>query len=295
MRNETIRTNVRSLYDHQKLRIQSGNRIAAAFRVKLGLNSSQAEEDNEEAEEILKKLRQEYRRITDGIKRITKIIKIESPLISSYSELMLIEAYDAQLRSEHSHEKAIQAELDQEQIWMHWLIDVKGVGPLMAGSILSEIDITKCNSISALWAYCGLDVATWIDAETGEVREEGRGRKKQHLVPKQYENHDGEVINTVGISHNLWIKTKLLGVLAPSFLKQSDGNYRKIYLDYKHRLESHPKHTEKTKLHRHNMAMRYMIKEFLADLWTEWRTQQNLPLRSRYAEEKLGIVHHKVA
>jgi Tfp pilus assembly protein FimV len=47
----------------------------------------------------------------------------------------------------------------------------------------------------------------------------------------------------------------------------------------------------KTKGHTHAMATRYMIKEFLADLWTKWRVLEGLPVRSRYAEEKLGLVH----
>lgn len=83
MNNQIIRTSVRTLYDMQKLRIQNGNRIAAAFRVKLGLESSQAETENQDAHAILNELRSEFKRITDGVKRITKNIKIDSPLITT--------------------------------------------------------------------------------------------------------------------------------------------------------------------------------------------------------------------
>jgi hypothetical protein len=48
-----------------------------------------------------------------------------------------------------------------------------------------------------------------------------------------------------------------------------------------------------TKGHRHNMAIRYMVKEFLADLWTIWRTLEGLETKPRYAEAKLGIIHSK--
>lgn len=48
MSNPMIRASIRSFYDLQQLRIQNGNRIAAAFRVKLGLHSSQAEEEVKE-------------------------------------------------------------------------------------------------------------------------------------------------------------------------------------------------------------------------------------------------------
>ena len=277
------------MYDMQKLRIQNGNRIAAAFRVKLGLESSQAESENDDAAEILNDLRREFKRITDGVKRVTKNIKIDSPLITTRGELALIESYERQLEAEMIHEKCIADELSRERIWTNYLSGIRGVGPLMAGVILSEIDIHKCNSISALWAYCGLDVVVSTD-DAGAVIEEGRCRKRHHLKPKYYTNAAGEITETVGITFNPFLKTKLVGVLGGVFIKLG-GEYREIYDGYKHRLQNHPKHSGKTKGHIHNMAVRYMIKEFLADLWTKWREIEGLPARSRYAEEKLGITH----
>jgi len=88
------------------------------------------------------------------------------------------------------------------------------------------------------------------------------------------------------------IKTKLLGVMCDNFIKLNSP-YREVYDNYKHRLEHHPKHQDKTKLHRHRMAKRVMLKVFLADLWTIARTIKGLPVRPTYAEEKLGIVHSK--
>jgi hypothetical protein len=276
----------------QKLRIQNGNRIAAAFRTKLGLESSQAEEENADAEKILDQLREEYKRITDGVKRVTKNFKTKSTIISTVGELSMIESYEHMLKAESTHEKAILDALSREPIYTHWLLSVRGVGPLMAGVILSEIDIEKCNSISALHAYCGLDVVVTTNEETGETTEEGRCRKRHHLKPRIYVNREGEETETVGITFNPFLKTKLVGVLGGVFLKLG-GEYRDVYDDYKHRLEHHPKHKDKTKGHRHNMAIRYMVKEFLADLWTVWRTIEGLPVRGTYGEDKLGIVHSK--
>lgn len=276
---------VKSLYALQKLRVQQGNRIAASFRYKLGLNPSQAEKENEDAENLLKELRAEFKRITDGIKRITKATKTDSPLITTSGELALLEAYEMMLASEAKHESAVKNLLEQEPIWLNYLLGIRGCGPLMAGVIVSEIDIHKCNSISALWKYCGLDVVI------SEGINEGRCRKKHHLAAKTYVNGDGEIIETVGITFNPFLKTKLIGVLGTCFVKLG-GKYRDIYDSHKHWLENHPKHMEKTKGHRHNMAVRFMVKEFLADLWTEWRTLEGLEVRPRYAEEKLGIKHH---
>lgn len=294
MLNPTIRCSVRTMYDLQKLRIQNGNRIVASFRVKLGLNSSDAEESDDEAHDVMQELRAEFKRITDGVKRITKNIKIDSPLITTRGELALIESYERQLEAETLHEKAILDELSREPIYTNYLQNIRGVGPLMAGVILSEIDITKCNSISALWAYCGLDVVVTTDTETGETKEEGRSRKRHHLRERTYKTRDGEEIQALNITFNPFLKTKLVGVLGSVFIKLG-GPYREIYDGYKHRIANHPKHADKSKGHRHNMAVRYMIKEFLADLWTEWRTIEGLEVRSRYNEEKLGMIHSKKA
>lgn len=286
-----IRVSVRTFYDLQKLRIQNGNRITAAFRHKLGLESSQAEADNPEANALLKELRGEFRRITDGVKRITKNFKSDSPLITTRGELALIESYERQLEAENVHKKAILDELSRQPIWTRYLVDVLGVGPLMAGVIVSEIDIRKCNSISALHKYAGLDVVT-SETASGETVSEGRCRKKHHLVKKTYVNRDGDTVDTVGITFNPLLKTKMMGVLGPGFVK-AGGPYREVYDNYKHRLENHPKHSEKTKGHRNNMAIRYMVKTFLSDLWTVWRALEGLEHRSSYAEEKLGITHSK--
>jgi hypothetical protein len=287
MQNQLIRASVRTMYDMQKLRIQSGNRIVAAFRVKLGIQPGESEESegNEEADKLLKELRLEYKRITDGVKRLTKNIKIDSPLITTLGELALLEAYERQLSVESMHEKAIQDALNNEPIWTHYLANVRGVGPLMAGVILSEIDIHKSKYASSIWKYAGLDVAP-----NAEGVMEGRNRKAGHLVPKTYTNRAGETIETTGITFNPFLKTKLVGVLADIFIKLG-GPYRVIYDNYKHRLENHEIWKERSKGHRHNAAKRYMIKMFLADLYKEWRTLEGLPVYDPYQEAKLGHKH----
>ena len=289
MRNEMVRCLVHSLYDNQQLRIQNGNRICAAFRVKLGLQSSQAEEEDPDAEKLLKELRAEAKRITDSVKKVTKNIKCDSPLITSLSELSLINAYEKMLEAEAQHEKAIADELSRQPIWTEFLVNVRGVGNLMAGVILSEIDIHKCNSISALWKYCGLDVVVY--EKDGVIFEEGRCRKAEHLVPKTYVNRKGEVKETQGITFSPFLKTKMVGVLADVFIKLG-GPYREVYDNYKFRLQNHPKHQEKTKGHINAMAKRYMIKYFLSDVWTHWRILEGLPVKGTYAEDVLGIKHH---
>lgn len=69
------------------------------------------------------------------------------------------------------------------------------------------------------------------------------------------------------------------------------ATYGKIYDDYKNRLENDPRHQEKTPGHRHNMAIRYMVKMLLNDLYNAWRPLEGLPVAPTYAEAKLGLTH----
>ena len=85
-------------------------------------------------------------------------------------------------------------------------------------------------------------------------------------------------------------------MLGASFIKQNPDKcvYRKIYDDYKHRIENMQEHADKSKGHRHAMAVRYMIKRFLVDLYTQWRKLEGLPVADEYSIAKLGLIH-KVA
>jgi hypothetical protein len=117
------------------------------------------------------------------------------------------------------------------------------------------------------------------------------------LVESTYLDKEKKEQTKMGISFNPFLKTKLVGVLGSSFLKQSAVKcpYRKIYDDYKHRLENSPAHVEKSKGHRHSMAVRYAVKRFLADLYVAWRTLEGLPVANEYSVDKLGIVHRIAA
>lgn len=119
----------------------------------------------------------------------------------------------------------------------------------------------------------------------------GRSRRADHLVDVEYKNAKGETATRKSITFNPFLKTKLIGVLGPSFLKVRESPYKEAYYDYKARLENHPKHADKTKAHRHNMAIRYAVKLFIRDLYVAWRTIEGLQVHPSYQEAKLGHVH----
>ena len=150
MKQESVlNVSVRSLYELQHLRIATGNRICAAFRVKLGLAPSQAEKEDKEAEKLLSQLRSEYALITDGIKRVTKNTKPSGELITTVAEMQLIESYERLVESENVHEKIIAWELDKEPLWTEWMADVRGLGPKMSGIILTEIEDRKSTRLNS--------------------------------------------------------------------------------------------------------------------------------------------------
>jgi hypothetical protein len=161
--------------------------------------------------------------------------------------------------------KEVNSMLKDEPIWNEFLKGVKGCGPTMAGVIISEIDIERSPTASALWSYCGLAVNT----ETGKAVRRKRGEKA---------------------NWNPFLKTKMVGVLADCFLR-SGSSYKKLYDDYKHRWQSEGK--GESDGHRHNAAKRYMIKIFLLDLYNTWRQLEGLPIREPYAAEFLGKKHNE--
>lgn len=306
MNKQTLKSMVRGAYDLQQLRMQMGLRIVNNFKAKLGQEPGERETElDTEGADILKRLRLSYARITDGVASFPREASFKGEdLISDYTELCLVAMYVNLDRDEKLHFRRLEKVLKHFPIWSEWLLGVKGVGLAMAGVIISEIDISKARYPSSLWKYAGLDVA-----EDGA----GRSRRGEHLVDAEYEDRDGKTKTRKSVTFNPFLKTKLTGVLASSFLRAGDNPYAQIYNDYKHRLESHPKYgianddarkaefkTEKKqkyapKGHRHNMAMRYMMKIFLVDLYNHWRPIEGLSVAPTYEEAKLGHKHGAAA
>jgi hypothetical protein len=282
---QSLRILTKSLYDLQKLRISTGNRIAINFRTKLGQDPGK-ELTEMEGKKTIKSIQAEWKRLTDGIvnmtrKEVKEAILRNEGVIDNEVEFRLVQSYMYLLKQEEDGFKSLASILDEFPIYDHFLKGVKGVGPAMAAVIISELDPHKARHVSSFWKYSGLDVA-----QDGN----GRSRKKDHLQLVKYINRDGEEAEKNGITFNPFLKTKLLGVLGSSFLRAS-APYADIYYGYKNRLEQHEAHKDKTKLHKHNMANRYMVKVFLQDLWLKWREIEGLEVTAPYAEAKLGLVH----
>ncbi len=393
LQNGLIRTMVRGSYDLQTLRIQFGNRITGNFKSKLGQKPGMSEQELEKQEKtLLEKLRKSYLRITDGIvdsidtdsdepEQLGKLPSAKKfkgdELITNYTELVLVHQYLTLVNDEKAHFSRLKDVLKGIPIYDTFLTNVKGVGPAIAGIIISEIDITKAEYPSSLAKYAGLDVVIvgrYTDAEGKEkfvpqtsielfyaensadavmmaegkypvsIGGIGRSRRDFCLEDREYEKKDGTKAMRRSITFNPFLKTKLIGVLGTSFLRTGtsivdgkkcgvakryemavkegfnpDGHnedlmdeivceylrgqghevivepshYGQIYYNYRNRLDNSPHHDEKTDAHKHNMAIRYAVKQFLYDLYDAWRKLEGLPVSLPYAEAKLGLVHGK--
>jgi hypothetical protein len=291
--NTTIRPIVRAIYDLQKVRIAIGNRVGASFRAKLDIAPGEKKEEaEEEVKKILDQIAHDYKLLTDGYaekgKNITSRNFERCGIFESYAEYELVKSYYQLQKDEDTFFSTLARFVEPTPLWQNFLSGVRGCGPAMAGVILSEIDIHKCRYASSLWKYAGLGV---------EADGRGTGRYKEHLVDREYIDADGNDATRKSITFNPFLKTKMVGVLGSSFIKQpvDKCQYRRIYDNYKHRLENHPDWQDKTKAHRHNAAVRYMVKMFLLDLWREWRTMEGLDTPDPYHVAKLGLRDHRLA
>ncbi len=266
---EQLKAIVRYADRIQRDRIIAGNRLACIFRQRV-------------EEEELEVFRKSFKRVADAA---SVMLPSDGHLASMQKEI-----YETLLKAENLYRKHVEEEIIKHPLWTRFFEPIKGISPYMAAIIITHVDIHKTKYASSLWKLCGLDVINIYDEHGNLVASEGRGRKQSHMVPKKYKDENGNETETLGITFCPFLKTKLLGVVAPSMMKQRD-KYKEIYDAYKNRLENHPSWKDKTKLHKHRAATRYMIKMLLVDLYKEWRAIEGLPVHPPYHETKLGIVH----
>jgi hypothetical protein len=302
----------RGCYDLQQLRIQAGLRLYANFRAQLKDPAEEGEEVRDElsaeAERLLTRLKASHHRLTDSIARNRTLPAREGfsgdELISSYAELVLVDEYFALEKEETRQFRLLTGVLEDIPIYQQYLRHQRGIGPALAAVLISRLDPHKARHPSSFWKFTGLDVGP--DGR-------GRSRSEAHLVDREYVDKNGEVKTRRSITFDPWLKAKLLGVLATSFLRLSSP-WTEQYRNYKHRIETDPNRRKATseqwkKAFRakedvsdwwtpkriHNAAARYMVKIFLADLWKHWRALEGLPVTPTYEEARRGYGHGQEA
>jgi len=277
---QTIRSIVRCAYDVQKLRIQTGNRVVALLQQKKQNQKNDIQENAEIETKLLASIVKSYTSITENAakKMVTPNTFQPYDVIETYLEYSFIKEYIALTVLEKEQFSILKRVLEEIPFYAQVLKNIDGVGPAMGGVLISEIDIYKAPIPSCLWRLAGLDVVTSDNGTT-----EGRSRKKEHLVKREYSAKDGTTKERDSITFNPFLKTKLIQVLGSSFLRRGKQNkYAQQYYQYKEKLNLDERHKEKTTAHKHNMAVRLMIKRFLVDLNILWRSFEGLPVAASY-------------
>lgn len=313
---EILRTMTFSAYDLQMLRMQVGLRLCANFRNKLKEpepeQSPEGEEEaptkselSEEAKKVVDQLKDSYKRLTDGVARNRRLPAEKGfkgdELISTFTELVLVDQYVRIEKDERIQFDQFENVLEKMPIWNLYLKDQVGIGSAMAAVLISYFDPHKAHHVSGFWSYAGLDVAA--DGK-------GRSRRKEHLIDREYRTKEGKIATRKSVTYNPWLKSRLLGALAISFMRTKNCPWRQVYDGYRHRLETDPNRNRVTSaqykaafkaeqdvtqmwtpLRIHRASLRYMVKMFLIEFWTKWRELEGLPVTAPYHEAKLGHRH----
>ena len=148
--------------------------------------------------------------------------------------------------------KALVRELEIVQA----MVSVKGVGPMLSARVISMIDITLVDHVSALWKWAGYAVVE------GKADGPRKGEK---------------------ITYNPRLK-KAVYLVGDSFIK-SRSPYRDIYDKAKEKYERDP---DLSKMHIHRRAARKMVKLWLSHLWQVWRELEGLPVENAYVHQHMN-------
>ena len=226
----------------------------------------------------------------DGLER-------EGKMTAAESERMFGLPFCRFQEAEMDMERSVWQQVKNEPIVKGWLIKVKGIGPRLSGLLVANIgDIGRFDTVSKLWAYCGLHV-----------------------------DKDGLAVKRVkGIKSNWNTELKITAwKIANSFVRVAGGSpYRVLYEQYKARIlgreiragniiwqtvndklivahvpegveepEKPPKLPQWTLGRIDNMSKRYIAKRMLSHLWQVWREMKGLPTRPTYAVEYQQHTH----
>jgi len=322
-----LRALVRARHDIQLNRIRNGSRIIASIHEKLGRKPGMRKDEIKGLGVlILKAIEKQWSSaVASGIvsnhRDITKFMnKQELGLITDAAEGAMARAYFILLAQEHRITEELKNFMNENteslKIWPHLRDNCPGCGTALSGVLQSEIDIEKCDTISKLWKYAGLDVVTVFEDDGSEVWSEARCYKETHLIDREYVDKEGETKTKKSITFNPFLQSKILGVLS-DVLMMRNKEYLGVYRGYRHRVdqeveprrekyrqylikqgveeEKREKRVLKkfTPNHLNNMAKRYMVKRFLADLWPIWRRAYGLSVTDPYEVAKLNMVHHE--
>jgi hypothetical protein len=184
-----------------------------------------------------------------------------------------------------------------------WITGIKGLGAgSQAAKILALIDdIERFDTIAKLWRYAGYGLYEHYEKDNKIMapvrgkKSEGKGEDRRivEVVTDPDEDWTLTTARDRGITgyvlpFNKTLKSALY-VVGQGFIQQQTPFYTDIY--YAEKRKQRELHPDKVKVngrvdftdgHIDNRGRRKMIKEFLKNLWLEWRTAEGLPITEKY-------------
>jgi hypothetical protein len=202
-------------------------------------------------------------------------------------------------------------EIADHPLWTEWLQYVYGIGPCLAGGLLSWVDIRRCDHVSQLWKYAGQAVKTekWTCRACGNEIPHHPSLRDDVKCPKcansmQPIGAADRRVKGEKTGYNPRLKTHCFKI-AESFVKQNaaKSGYRRLYDQFRAKVDSEPCNKvhldEKTKkpipcfdAHKFAKAKRLVIKVFLAHCYLKWRGIVGLPTSDPYV---FGMMAHDKA
>ena len=311
--NNKLKTLVDFFEIMKKNRIKLGNTIVNNVFLELGKTKFDAlKEEYNVTKDVTAWLVSEYKKLNKEIidkmkeknpKRVTFNIdeknfkkfgdEIGNKIIPDYFIFKFLEIYSQLDKVENDVQTFIKNEVHKERIWSEYLEGVPGCGELSAAYLIATLNPYKARHASSYVRYCGLDVRP-------DPKNEGKyaGTNKTFTRPSVYINSAGEADVCETLGYNPLIKSRIIGILVPCFLKARNSAYAAIYYNTKYYYANRPDLKElfesgKTGRSAHKMAMRKVASMFIEDYWIADRRLHGLPLNNgRYAEAKLGIIHN---
>jgi len=281
---------VENFYDLQHLRIETFNRLVALAKTKLT--------DAEYAESIKQSKVEKPSDLAD--------LWVNGKIKPSDDVGELLWYHNSLHETEKQLAKRLNAWSAVHPLRITYLGKIKGIGPILSSGLLAWIDpISRFDTVSKLWAYCGLSSEHWESQ-----CKKGHKLLTTHaltLCPIKVGTKrtvcNAKMLSTVKVDKpirrkrgfiiciNPHLKT-LMWKIAASFEKQDakKSRYRKLYEEkkayYANRADLKKAVDGKVKgakLHIRLMTMRFTAKRFLSDLWVTWRRLENLSITEPYS------------
>lgn len=251
------------------------------------------EKENNEKPDLLRALVEDYYDIQgmrieasnqlDAYRRSSD--EIDQEWVDAFRETVL----DRLILIEKGVEQYVNNRIKDEELYVEWLKDIKGLGPILSAGLICWIgDIERFDTISKLWAYIGLHV----DKDGRAVRRRAGQKSNWHSRLKSHCWKIGE-----------------------SFVKQKadKSGYRALYDKFRKEYDGKWKTPEDCgsvgcknkgkgkcmKGHRFAAAKRKTVKVFLAHYWQRARELKGLKVKDPFIigrTDSKGVQHtHKIS